>query len=163
MRRYRTRRFILRRPRAVGEVAAVARLRGWTFAGQRPGGAGKLPLILLEGGLPGFQVSYIEHDGPALCGIVIDSSLAPEPLGGLATAVQGPLVPCSPSSRTTSTMRPTACSPCGRAGLSTSSGAEPAFLARFSAAAEGPNPASASSPPGQRSFSPACARQAGPP
>ncbi|NJP98549.1 hypothetical protein HCN51_55590 [Nonomuraea sp. FMUSA5-5] len=154
----------MRRPRAVREVAAVARLRGWTFAGERPGGAGKLPLILLEGGLPGLQLSYIEHDGPALCGIASTALWPPSPSAGSPPPSRARSSPgYSPSSWTTSTTEPTACSPRGRAGLDAPGAAEPALLARFSAATEDPNPASASSPPGQRSFSPAAARQAGPP
>ncbi|MEV4114965.1 HEAT repeat domain-containing protein [Nonomuraea sp. NPDC049695] len=133
--RHRTRRFILRQPRAAAEVAAAAQLQGWTYVREVPGGEGRMPYVVLDSGWPGISVLYFEHDA-GLCGIVADSVLGPEALGTIATAVQGVLVPWMLTELLeeidNGPDRPFALQ---RAGLGAPGQADPAFLARFSAAA----------------------------
>ncbi|MHA4818228.1 HEAT repeat domain-containing protein [Streptomyces aculeolatus] len=139
--RYRTRRFILRQPRAIDEVAAVARLHGWTYVREQPSETGKLHYVTLEAGLPGLLVLYFEHYDPDLCGIAIDSTLGPEPINTVATLVQGTLVPWMLTELLDEIDNGADRAFALRcAGFGVPSEADPAFLARFSATAEDSEP-----------------------
>ncbi|GAA4060381.1 hypothetical protein GCM10022214_11380 [Actinomadura miaoliensis] len=140
--RYRSRRFILRKPRARAELAAAARLQGWAYVGERPGGAGKMHITILETAFPGISVWYFEQEDPAFCGVTVDSTLGPDAIETVATLVQGMLVPwmltelldeMDNASDRILALR--------RAGLGAPDEADPAFLARFSSAAADPDPA----------------------
>jgi hypothetical protein len=138
--KYRTRRFVLRVPRAEWEMAAVARLHGWSYVGERPAAEGR-PRVLVFEALPGVSVWYWEIDDPYLCAVTIDSSPGPEPIATVATLVQATLMPFmltelvkeidNESDRLIGLWR---------AGFGAPEEADPTFLTRFSAAAARPDP-----------------------
>jgi len=90
---YRTRRFILRTPRAERELEAVARMQGWTCVGERPAGGGNPLVIIYATPLPGVSVWYFAFDDPDLCGVAVDSTGGANAIEPVAQLVQGLLVP----------------------------------------------------------------------
>lgn len=139
--RYRSRRFVLRKPRAREELAAAARLRSWERVGEQPAAPGKLYVSIWETAVPGVCVWYFEQDDPELCAVAVDSALGAEPIGDVATLIQGTLVPwmltellaeIDDAADRAFALR--------RAGFGAPQDADPEFLSRFSAAATDPDP-----------------------
>ena len=146
---YRTRRFILRTPRAEEELEAVARMQGWTCAGERPAGGGKPLVIIYATPLPGVSVWYFAFDDPDLCGVAVDSTGGAEAIEPVAKLVQGMLVPWTlteliaeldSAADRASGRRPALVAALERAGMGAPTELDPEWLSRFTALAADPDP-----------------------
>jgi hypothetical protein len=74
------------------QMAAVARLQGWPFLGERPAENGR-PRILMFEFMPGLTVWYFEDQAAEVCGAVVNSVRCAEETATPAKLVQGMLVP----------------------------------------------------------------------
>jgi len=140
---YRTRQFIFRTPKAGMQMAAVSRLQGWRYVGERPAGPGK-PRILMFEVMPGLTVWYFEDPDADVCGAVVNSKLGAEATAAPSALVQGMLVPWTLAELLTeidgAPDTPSRCHALWRAGMGAPREIDEAFWSAITTAAADPDP-----------------------
>ncbi len=140
---YRTRHFIFRTRRAGTRMAAVSRLHGWRYLGERPAGAGK-PRILMFEVMPGLTVWYFENPDADVCGAAVNSTRCAAETSTPARLVQGLLVPWTLPELLTEIERaadtPSRCQALRRAGMGAPRPVDETFRTALTNAAADPDP-----------------------